>query len=95
MVKKQPPDRATQFIEHLQSEVAYLRSQNAFLNGKCERLELAVLQPKGIEAFTPQKPIESVKVEASNKVTAFQRDKDWWNKLTEQQQQEILDGRTQ
>ena len=89
-----PKDYADAFIEHLKSEIAYLRGDNAFLKGKCERLELAVLQPKGIETLRTA-PIENVKVEAQNKVTAFQRDKDWWNGLSEKQQQDILDGRTQ
>ena len=92
---KKPATTEREFIEHLKSEIAYLRSDNAFLKGKCERLELAVLQPKGIETFAPKAAIEQVKVEPQGKATAFQRDKDWWNGLSEEEQQKILDGRTQ
>lgn len=86
------PTVEQQFIEHLKSEVGYLRQQNAFLQGKCERLELAVLQPKGIETFTPAAPIEHVKVEARPKVSSWRVAESEWNSLSEEEQQKRLGG---
>lgn len=91
MKKSFAPTVEQQFIEHLKSEIAYLRGDNAFLKGKCERLELAVLQPKGIETFTSA-PIEHVKVEARPKVSSWRTAEAEWNNLSEDEQQQRLGG---
>jgi hypothetical protein len=94
MVKKPgTPTVEQQFIEHLKSEIAYLRGDNAFLKGKCERLELAVLQPKGIDHFWEKPaPIESVKMEAQPKANSWQKAQQEWNSLTEDEQLKRLGG---
>lgn len=91
MKKSSAPTVEQQFIEHLKSEITYLRSDNIFLKGKCERLELAVLQPRGIETFTSA-PIESVKVEARPKVSSWRTAEAEWNNLSEGEQQQRLGG---
>lgn len=91
MKKSSAPTVEQQFIEHLKSEIAYLRSDNAFLKGKCERLELAVLQPKGIETFSVAS-IEHVKVEARPKVSSWRTAEAEWNNLSEDEQQKRLGG---
>jgi hypothetical protein len=92
MKKSSAPTVEQQFIEHLKSEIAYLRGDNAFLKGKCERLELAVLQPKGIERFTEPAPIESVKVDAAPKASSWQKAQQEWNSLSEEEQLKRLGG---
>jgi hypothetical protein len=93
MKKPSAPTVEQQFIEHLKSEIAYLRGDNAFLKGKCERLELAVLQPKGIDHFWEKPaPIESVKTEAQAKFSSWVRAQQDWNSLTEEEQLKRLGG---
>lgn len=89
---KKPATTEREFIEHLKSEIIYLRGDNAFLKGKCERLELAVLQPKGIETFTPAAPIEHVKVEARPKVSSWRMAEAEFNSLSDEEKQRRLDG---
>lgn len=91
MKKSSAPTVEQQFIEHLKSEIVYLRSDNAFLKGKCERLELAVLQPKCIETFSVA-PIEHVKMEARPKVSSWRTAEAEWNNLSEDEQQKRLGG---
>lgn len=91
MKKSSAPTVEQQFIEHLKSEIAYLRGDNAFLKGKCERLELAVLQPKGIETFSVA-PIEHVKVEARPKVSSWRTAEAEFNSLSDEEKQKRLDG---
>lgn len=100
--RKRPANRggiqAAALIRTLRSEIVFLRREYTFLKGKCERLELAIMErkpgaPADYVARTeaPRPAIESV--EAKPKKLLHAQIREEWDKLTlEEQEERIKNG---
>ena len=101
-MRRQPaPPRAPSptagYIPHLEAEVAWLRAEYAFLKGKCERLELAIMSystPPAkdyVERSGSRTPIEEpIQTETPK---TFRQVEEEWSTLTPEQQQARIDGK--
>jgi hypothetical protein len=99
--KRQRPHKrsslADRFIEHLQRDIEFYRTEYLFLKGKVERLELATFSQgntvaKEYAQRTDERQIIDVPVEQPKKKTWKQVQEEWANLTPEQQEEAIAKG---
>lgn len=81
--------------KHLLDEIADLRRQRDFFQGKCERLEMAMMAAQTTTAAqefvarSEPTPIEETKVETPAKKN-FAQIRQWWSTLTDEEQDKAM-----
>ena len=90
------PSPTTGYIPHLEAEVLWLRAEYAFLKGKCERLELAMMSYTTPPAkdYVERSEAQTTRIEEpiqTETPKTFRQVEEEWSTLTPEQQQERID----
>jgi hypothetical protein len=84
----------SQLVKELRNERDWLRAENAFLKGKIERLEIA-LMPQTKPEPVVVRPIEATPIETKPAKKTWRETVSEWAKLTPEQQDEAMKGQPQ
>jgi hypothetical protein len=92
------PSPTAGYIPHLEAEVTWLRAEYAFLKGKCERLELAIMSYSTPPAkdYVERSEARTSRIEEpiqTETPKTFRQVEEEWSTLTPEQQQERIDGK--
>lgn len=95
MKKSAPPNIEREFIDYLKAEVAFARSEYAFLKGKVERLELATFKHGNEIAreYVARTPIEMTPAEQPKEPPTkkpWTQVKAEWESMTEEQREAAI-----
>jgi hypothetical protein len=83
-------------VRQLRDENAFLRKQFNFYQGKCERLELALMSQHGpaaadyVERTDPRPAIASIEIPTGPKKLTFAKMRTAWENLTAEEQEQHL-----
>lgn len=87
------------FIGHLKDDLTFWRSEYKFLQGKVERLELAMATFSNapakayVDRTDTRPPIEAVKVETEPVKKSWKQTQAEWAAMTDEQKQAALEGK--